>query len=213
MEKAQWLLAQSLIETAIRMNKDGLNVGMAGNVSVRYDQGFLITPSAMSYDRLMPEDIVYMEMDGKVNSRRKPSSEWRFHRDILAAKPEVHAVVHTHSPYATTLACCHQDIPAFHYMIAMAGGTTIRCASYALFGTQALSDNVIQALHERYACLLANHGMVACGTSLMGAFDLAMEVEHLCRIYWQTLAMGKPEVLSKEKMAEVIEKFAGYRQC
>lgn len=203
-------LSEQLLATARKLAELGLNRGTAGNVSVRDGEGFLITPSGMATDVMTPHDMVWMSFDGLVRGGRKPSSEWRFHRDILAARPEVGAVVHTHATFATILACLRREIPAFHYMIAVAGGDTIRCAPYVLFGTQALSDAALQALQGRRACLLANHGMIALGRDLDAALAMAVEVESLCEQYSRALQVGEPYILSAEQMAEVAEQFKGY---
>lgn len=204
-------LRKALIATACATNSLGLNQGTAGNVSARTPEGFLITPSGLPFDQLVPEHVVEMDLEGQVASDQiAPSSEWRFHRDILVNRPEVGAVLHVHSPYATALACTHREIPAFHYMVAVAGGKTIPCAPYAAFGTQALSDNVLTALENRHACLLANHGMVAVGPSLEEALRLAKEVEELARQYHLSLQIGGPVILSDEAMTIVLEKFKTY---
>ncbi len=193
------------------MNDLGINQGSAGNISVRVPEGMLITPSGMPYEELVPEDIVVMPWDGKIKAgSRSPSSEWRFHRDILKQRPEVGAVVHTHAMFCTTLACLGLDIPAFHYMVAVAGGDSIRCAPYATFGSQDLSDRALEALDERQACLLANHGMIALGSDLNKALAMAVEVETLAAQYWRALQIGKPQLLLSEEMAVVLEKFAHY---
>jgi L-fuculose-phosphate aldolase len=192
------------------MNATGLNQGTSGNLSVRHDGGFLITPTGIAYDELSPGDIVHVRMDGTWRHPLAPSSEWRFHRDILAAKPEVNAVVHAHPPYCTTLAIRHMAIPAVHYMIAVSGGDTIPCAAYATFGTEELSRNAVAALADRTACLLANHGMIAVGPSLAKAMWLATEVETLARQYFNTLLIGGPHILPPDEIARVIGKFAGY---
>ena len=186
--------------------------GKSGNVSARIDAGFLVTPTGLAYDSMRPEDIVAMTHDGAARGSRLPSSEWRFHRDIYAARLEVTAIVHAHSPFATTLACLGRDIPAFHYMIAVAGGSDIRCAPYATFGTQELSDHALRALDNRKACLLANHGMIAVGTTLTEALALAVEVEALAEQYWRALQIGDPKLLSDAEMAVVLEKFRIYGQ-
>ena len=187
-----------------------MNRGASGNISLRIEKNFLVTPSALPPELMKPEDMVLMDFGGNVVAGSRPSSEWRFHRDILATRPEVGAVVHVHSPFATTLACLGMEIPPFHYMIAAAGGSTIRCAPYALFGTQALSDHAIAALHERRACLLANHGMIATGRDLDEAVRLTVEVESLCEQYWRAIQVGEPNILSEREMEEVMEKFRGY---
>lgn len=194
-----------MVETGRRMNASGINQGTAGNISIRNPHGFLITPTSLPYDRMAPDDLVQMAFDGSYEGRRRPSSEWRFHRDILAARQDVAVVLHCHSVYATTLACHHRTIPSFHYMTAVAGGTTIRCARYATFGTQALSDNALEALTDRFACLLGQHGQISLGTSLASALALGIEVETIARLYVQALALGEPPVLSDEEMARVIQ--------
>ncbi|HVL22079.1 MAG TPA: class II aldolase/adducin family protein [Amaricoccus sp.] len=204
-EKTDSALRQELVETCRKMNASGINQGTAGNISVRNDAGFLITPSSLPYDLMQPADIVQMYFDGSYNGERRPSSEWRFHRDILAARPDVDAVVHCHSVYATTLACHHKAIPAFHYMTGLFGGTTIRCARYATYGTQALSDAALEALEGRTACLLGQHGQISLGDSLAHGLANAIEVETLSRLYVQALTLGEPPILDDEEMARVIQ--------
>ena len=207
-------LRDAIIRTALAMNAAGINRGKAGNVSARWRDegfdGFLITPSGLPYARTTPSDIVAMTLDGKSLGARTPSSEWRFHRDIYGARPEVGAIVHTHAPFATTLACHDRGIPAFHYMVAVAGGEDIRCAPYATFGIQALSDHALAALTDRRACLLAHHGMIALGKALDEALALAVEVETLAEMYWRALQLGEPARLSAPEMAVVLGKFASY---
>ena len=209
-------LRQLLIATAIESNTRGINQGNSGNVSVRTAQGLLITPSGMPYHTLTPNDIVLIDKDANVvaNSHeqpvRKPSSEWRFHYDIYTAREEVEAIVHTHSIHATALACLQRDIPAFHYMVAAAGGNNIRCSSYATYGTQALSDLALTALQDRKACLLGHHGVIATGASLSSALGLAAEVETLAHQYIAALSVGEPELLSDDEMDRVVEKFKHY---
>jgi L-fuculose-phosphate aldolase len=205
-------LREAMIATARRMNASGLNQGTSGNLSQRVEDGFLITPTGMDYEAMVPEDLVLMRFDGGHEGRRKPSSEWRFHRDVLAARPEVGAVLHAHSMFCTTLACLRRGIPSFHYMVAMAGGVDIRCAPYATFGTEELSRHAVAALEGRKACLLANHGMLALGRDLAGAFKLAVEVETLAAMYWRALQVGEPVLLDSEEMAVVLEKFKTYGQ-
>ena len=195
---------REMVDTCRRMNASGINQGTAGNLSLRNPDGFLLTPTSLPYDRMEPEDLVQMDFDGTYEGRRRPSSEWRFHRDILQARPDVDVVLHCHSVYATTLAVHHKTIPSFHYMTAVAGGTTIRCARYATFGTQALSDNAIEALDGRLACLLAQHGQIALGTTLASALALGIEVETLSRLYVQALTIGDPPVLDDAEMDRVI---------
>ncbi len=203
-------IRQELIESCLKMNASGLNQGTSGNISVRHGDGFLITPSGIAYDELAPEDIVHVLMDGAYRHALAPSSEWRFHRDILLAKPEVNAVVHAHPPYCTTLAIRRMSIPAVHYMIAVSGGDSIRCAPYATYGTEELSRNAVEALRDRTACLLANHGMIATAASVARAMWLAVEVEALARQYFNTLLIGGPIILPTEEIARVIGKLAGY---
>lgn len=205
-------LREEMIATARKMNASGLNQGTSGNLSQRVEGGFLLTPTGMDYDTLEPEDIVLMRMDGSHEGRRAPSSEWRFHRDVLASRPEVGAVLHAHAMFCTTLACLHRGIPPFHYMVAKAGGADIRCAPYATFGTEELSRHAVEALEGRKACLLANHGMLALGGNLASAFKLAVEVETLAAMYWRALQVGEPVLLDAAEMAKVVEKFKTYGQ-
>lgn len=205
-------MREQLLATARKLNELGLNQGTAGNVSVREGDGFLVTPSGLPADTLTPHDMVRMDFDGTPHGSRPPSSEWRFHRDILAARPEVGAIIHTHAMFATTLACLRREIPPFHYMIALVGGDSIRCAPYALFGSQALSDAALEALQDRRACLLANHGMIALGRDLAHALSIAIEVETLCEQYWRALLAGGPVLLTNTEMADAIEQFKGYGQ-
>jgi L-fuculose-phosphate aldolase len=204
------ILREHLLATTRKLSESGLNRGTSGNASVRDGDGFLVTPSGMPAEAMNPHDMVQMDFAGNAHGSRPPSSEWRFHRDILHARPEVGAVIHTHSMFATTLACLRRDIPPFHYMIAVAGGDSIRCAPYALFGTQALSDAALAALQDRKACLLANHGMIALGRDLDAALALTVEVETLCEQYWRALQAGGPALLTEQEMAEAIEQFKGY---
>ena len=205
-------LRARIIETSLQMNKRGINRGTSGNVSVRMESGFLITPSAVPYESMQPEEIVAMTLAGDAAGPRLPSSEWRFHRDIYVDRPDTHAIVHAHSSSATALACLGRGIPAFHYMVAVAGGKDIRCAPYATFGTQMLSDNALAALSGRRACLLANHGMIATGASLEAALALAVEVEALAEQYCRALQIGEPNLLSDEEMEIVLGKFKTYGQ-
>jgi len=203
-------LKKAIIATALAMNALGINRGKSGNVSARWKDGFLITPSGLPYDETRPADIVFVDRKGKPTGKRPPSSEWRFHHDIYLTRKDAQAVVHAHSSFASTLACVGKDVPAFHYMIAVAGGNSIRCAPYATFGTQELSDHALKALSGRHACLLANHGMIATGDSLEHALALAVEVEALCEQYWRALQIGKPAILSDAEMERVLEKFRTY---
>ncbi|QJR16039.1 5-(methylthio)ribulose-1-phosphate aldolase [Usitatibacter palustris] len=203
-------LRLQVVEAARRMNASGINQGKSGNLSVRTEGGFLVTPTGVPYERLVPEDLALVHPDGAHEGPRAPSSEWRFHRDIYVTRPEANAVVHCHSPYATTLACLRRGIPAFHYEVAFAGAADIACADYATFGTQALSDAALAALAGRRACLLANHGQIAIGANLEAAFVLAEKVEALARMYWQALQIGEPTILDAAEMARVLEKFKDY---
>ncbi len=205
-------LRKQLIQIALQMNALGINRGKSGNVSARWGSGFLITPSGLPYEDTKPADIVFMDAPGRPVGRRDPSSEWRFHFDIYRRKNHVNAVVHTHASFATTLSCLGMAVPAFHYMVAMAGGNNIPCAPYATFGTQSLSDHALAALEDRAACLLANHGMIAIGQNLKAALALAVEVEALCEQYWRALQLGKPVLLSEQEMATVVEKFKSYNK-
>ena len=203
-------LRRQLIETAIALNASGINQGTSGNLSVRIEGGMLITPSGLSYHALESSDIVFMTLDGDSGGPRAPSSEWRFHLDIYRHRPDAGAVVHAHPAHCSALACLHKAIPAFHYMVAVAGGTDIRCAPYATFGTQQLSDHVLEALRDRKAALMANHGVVCIERDPPRALALAIEVEHLARTYSQALTLGKPVILSDKEMAAVLDKFRSY---
>jgi L-fuculose-phosphate aldolase len=205
-------LRREIIATALAMNAGGLNRGKSGNVSARVEGAFLITPSGLAYESMFPEDIVAMTPSGEPRGSLLPSSEWRFHRDIYASRADAGAIVHAHAPFATTLACLGRDIPAFHYMIAVAGGKDIRCAPYATFGTQELSQHALTALKSRKACLLANHGMIAIGATLASALALAVEVEALAEQYWRALQIGAPNLLSDAEMDVVLAKFESYGQ-
>jgi L-fuculose-phosphate aldolase len=198
-------LRNEMVATCRRMNETGINQGTAGNLSVRNPKGFLITPTSLPYDRMQPPDLVQMHFDGSYDGALRPSSEWRFHRDILQKRTDIDCVLHCHSVYATTLAVHHKTIPSFHYMTGLAGGTTIRCARYATFGTQALSDAAIEALEDRLACLLGQHGQISLGKTASAALALAVEVETLSRLYVQALTLGEPPILSDEEMARVIQ--------
>jgi L-fuculose-phosphate aldolase len=209
-------LRERVIVTARAMNANGINVNKSGNVSVRCMRGsrsgFLLTPTGIPYERLLADDIVFVDDAGRPLGRRQPSSEWRFHAAIYDRRAEFSAVVHTHSPFATALACQRLSIPAFHYMVAVAGGDDIRCADYATFGTEALADNALAALDERKACLLAHHGVIACGRDLDAALALAIEVENLARIYVAVRTLGEPRILDAAEMLRVVERFRSYGQ-
>jgi L-fuculose-phosphate aldolase len=201
---------QSIIDACLRMNTLGINQGTSGNISLRHGEGMLITPTSTPYEAMKPEQIVYMHLDGNHDPAQRPSSEWRFHRDILKARPEAQAIVHAHPPYSTMLAIMGMEIPPVHYMVAVAGGDTIRCAPYATFGTQELSEHAVRALEGRTACLLAHHGMIAVGPSLPKAMWLAVEVETLARQYHGCLQIGTPSLLPKEEIEKVRVRMAGY---
>jgi len=205
-------LRADLIASARALQPAGLNKGTSGNVSVRDDEGFLITPTGLAYEDLVAEDLPRMALDGSWSGRRKPSSEWRFHRDLYATRPETGAVLHAHSPFAVSLACLRRDIPPFHYMIARFGGDTIRCAGYAIFGSPELSAAAMHAMEGRKGCLLANHGLLVAGRDLAEALALAIELEELCEQYWRACQLGEPALLSAVDMADVLEKFKGYGQ-
>lgn len=205
-------LRDQLIATARAMQPAGLNKGTSGNVSVRSGEGFYITPTGLPYESLTADDIPLMALDGSHVGNRKPSSEWRFHRDLYATRPAVGAVLHAHSPFAVSLACLRRAIPPFHYMIARFGGETIRCADYAIFGSQALSTAAMSALLDRKACLLANHGLLVAGRDLPEALALAVELEELCEQYWRACQLGEPVLLSAAEMAAVLDKFQSYGQ-
>jgi len=204
------VLRQQLIDTALAMNASGLNQGTSGNLSARCENGFLITPSGMDYAGLLTRDIVWMDLDGNTRGTRKPSSEWRFHAAIYQHRAEANAVLHAHPVNCSTLACLNKGIPAFHYMVAVAGGKDIRCADYATFGTPELSEFVIRALHERKACLMAHHGLTCFESDLPRALALAIEVEHLATVYSQILAIGEAEILTDGEMERVLTKFGSY---
>lgn len=204
-------LRREIIANARLFNTTGLSVGTSGNLSARTKKGYLITPTGVPYDDLMPDDIVEIDLKDKIISGKLvPSSEWPFHKAIYTSRKEVNAIVHVHSPYATGIACTRQDIPAFHYMVAIIGGNSIRCAPYATFGTEELSRNAVKALEDRKACLLANHGMIALGEDVNAAFKLAGEVENLARQYWISKQFGEPVLLSDVEMLINVEKFKNY---
>jgi L-fuculose-phosphate aldolase len=216
---------KAVVATAQDMSRRGLSPGRSGNVSARFDGGMLITPTGMAYDELTAADIAYVAADGSSGKdatpdarqaarqvSRKPSSEWRFHLAAYAARPDVGAVVHTHSTHATVLACAHRPIPAFHYMVAIAGGADIPCVPYATFGSAELSAHVVTGLTGRNACLMASHGMIAVALTLPAALELAAGVEVLAEAYWKVLQLGPPRLLDAQEMARVIEKFKGYGQ-
>jgi L-fuculose-phosphate aldolase len=203
-------LRKKVIATCLKMNAEGINQGTSGNISVRTEEGFLITASGIPYEKMKPHHIVEMDLEGDYHGDYLPSTEWRMHLDIYRHRKEAGAVVHTHSIYATALACLRQDIPSFHYMIGVAGGTTLRCSDYAEFGTQALSDTMLKALEGRTACLLANHGQIAFGPTLDKALWLAGEVETLCHQFWAARLAGTPIILGESQMTTVLARFKTY---
>lgn len=215
-------LRAAVIATALGMNAAGINVNKSGNVSARCVRGgvagFVITPTGLPYARLTPEDLAFLPLrdDGEAEAHahgpRAPSSEWHFHHDLYRARPEFGAVVHTHSCHATALACLGEGIPAFHYMVAAAGGADIRCSPYATFGTAQLSAHALAAMEGRKACLLAHHGVIACGRDLEATLGLAIEVENLARTYAEVRKLGTPRLLDAAEMERVIAKFATYGQ-
>ncbi|MFT5510168.1 MAG: L-fuculose-phosphate aldolase [Hyphomicrobiaceae bacterium] len=211
---AETAARKAVIVTALEMSRSGLSPGRSGNVSQRFGDGMLITPSGMAYDTLKPSDIVYVEADGAVaKGARKPSSEWRFHLSAYHARPDGYAIVHTHSLHATVIACTGRPIPAFHYMVAIAGGRDIPCVPYSTFGTEELAAYVADGLTERDACLMANHGQITIASCLTGALELAHEIEVLAEQYAKLLAiMPKPPVLADDEMDDVLRRFKGYGQ-
>ena len=207
-----------IIEYSLKLNSTNLSPLRSGNISLRGTEddkeGYLITPSGKKYETLKPEDIVFMGLneDEKNDPTNKPSSEWRFHRDIYTNKKEAQAIVHAHSPHATAVSSHGKPIPPFHYMIALAGGDDIKCAEYATFGTEELSKSVIKALENRSACLMSNHGQVAFGKNLEDAFELAQEIENICHQYIIALRLGEPKILSLEEMKKVLDKAKNYKK-
>ena len=204
-------LRKAVLETALTMSRSGLSPGRSGNVSCRFEDGMLITPSGKRYEDIGPDDIVFVAGDGKVHDRRQtPSSEWHFHIAAYRVRPDRSAVVHTHSMHATVLACAHKPIPAFHYMIGVAGGKDIPCVPYATFGTDELAQHVATGLSKRDACLMANHGLIAIGGTLAHALELAAEIEILAEQYYKVLTLGKPHILDDREMSRLLVKFKTY---
>jgi L-fuculose-phosphate aldolase len=201
---------KAVIKTCLAMNDMGINQGTSGNVSVRTDEGFLITASGIPYHKMKVEHVVEMDLEGGYRGEYYPSTEWRMHMDIFRARPEAKAVVHVHSTYATAIACLRREVPAFHYMIGVAGGSTLRVSDYAEFGTQELSDTMLKALVDRSGCLLANHGQICFGDNLEKALWRAGEIEALCHQYWAACVVGKPVVLSDGEMSSVLKRFGTY---
>ncbi len=206
-------LRREIVASARQMNALGINQGTSGNISARFGDQMLITPSATPYEAMRPEDIAAMPLAGERGAWTgplKPSTEWRFHLDILRGRPEVGAIVHTHATYCTTLAILQMEIPAVHYMMAAFGGTTVRCAPFATFGTAELAAHALKALEGRNACLLANHGMIVVGATLAKAMWLAVELETLAKQYYLALQLGQPHVLSDAEIADTARGFSTY---
>lgn len=211
--KTERTARQQVIATAIEMSRRGLSPGRSGNVSCRHGAGMLITPTGLAYEGLQLEDIVHVAADGAVApGQLKPSSEWQFHLAVYRTRPDLAALVHAHSLNATVLACAHRAIPAFHYMVAVAGGSDIPLVPYATFGSEALARHVAAGMAQRNACLMANHGAIAGGKTLAAALELAAEVETLAEQYVKVLLLGEPHILSAEEMGEVLRRFASYGQ-
>lgn len=211
MSLAKAEIRNQIIESVRSFTAHGLGVGTAGNLSARTEKGFIVTPTGVSYSELAPDLLVEMNLSGEViGGHLKPSSEWRFHCDIYREREEAGAIVHVHSPYATALACKRQSIPAFHYMVAIAGGDSIRCADYATFGTAELSEHVVEAIKDRKACLMANHGLIAFDKDVPRAFKMAQEVEELSKQYFFTLQLGEAVILDDAEMNTVVGKFSTY---
>lgn len=210
MDRDERVARESVVAAARALDAQGLNRGTSGNVSVRFRDGLLITPSGLPTEKMGPDDVVRLAFDGTHTPEQKPSSEWRFHRDILASRAEFGAVVHAHPVYCTAFAICGQAIPAVHYMIAAFGGPNVRCAPYAPYGTAELSDLALAALVGRNVCLLANHGMIAAGDSLEKALWLAVELETLCQQYAVARQIGTPVVLSDDEINETVKRFRSY---
>ena len=202
---------KEVIKFAKMLNDKKLSALRSGNISLRYKNGFLITPSGQKYSSLKEKDIVYINLDGKYNKNQNPSSEWRFHQDIYKNKWEAKAIVHAHSPHASAVSTHGKSIPSFHYMIALAGGEDIRCSEYATFGTHELSMNIVKALKDRKACLMSNHGQVAFGENLSKAFELAQEIDNICQQYIIALKIGEPKILSLAEMKKILEKVKNYK--
>jgi L-fuculose-phosphate aldolase len=203
-------LRAELVRITKQLDALGLSHGTSGNLSVRYGEGFLITPSGFGAEGLTEDDIVFVHLSGQATGRWQPSSEWLFHRDIYVQRTEFDAIIHTHSNAATALACMRRAIPPFHYMLALLGGNSLRCADYATFGTQALSDNALLAMKDRKACLLANHGVITAGKNLAEAYRNTLEVENLSELYLRTLAVGEPVLLTTEEFADAQKRFTTY---
>ena len=205
--------AEEIIKYAKMLNTENLSALRSGNISVRHNDGFLITPSGVKYSSLQIDDIVFVSLNGQFDEKKqKPSSEWKFHRDIYKNKREANAIVHSHSTNATAVSAHGKSIPAFHYMVALAGGNDIKCADYATFGTEELSNNIIRALENRRACLMSNHGQVAFEKSLDKAFELAQEIENICHQYINALKIGVPKILSNNEMNKILGQIKNYKK-
>lgn len=211
-DKREPAARRELVETAKAMSRRGLSPGRSGNVSRRWAEGMLITPSGMAYDLLEPVDVAFVDPQGKSSGPRKPSSEWHFHLAVYKARADVEAIVHTHSMHAVVLSCANKPIPAFHYMVAVAGGDDIPCVPYATFGTEELAPHVVRGLAGRNACLMAHHGLVAVGPTLAAALELACGVETLAEQYYKVLTLGRPPLLTPEQMRAAVERFGTYGQ-
>ena len=202
-----------VIKYAKMLNSRKLSALRSGNISLRCKGGFFITPTGMKYSLLKNKDIVFVSKKGKFDKKKGiPSSEWRFHQDIYLNKKDANAIVHAHSTYATAISSHGKSIPAFHYMVAMAGGADIKCAKYATYGTRELSKNILKALKNRTACLIGNHGQIAFSENLSKAFELAEEVENLSNQYIKALKIGKPKILSSKEMDKVLSKAKNYKR-
>ena len=206
------LQKKEIIKFAKMLNDKKLSALRSGNISIRYKNGFLITPSGQKYSSLKVKDIVFVNLKGEFNNKQKPSSEWRFHQDIYISKTNAKAIVHSHSTNATALSTHNKKIPPFHYMVALAGGSDIKCAKYATYGTRELSKNILKALKNRFACLIANHGQITFGSSLAEAFELAEEVDNLAKQYIKALLLGRPKLLSLNEMKKVLNKSKTYKK-
>lgn len=201
---------EAIISACLEMNRVGINQGTSGNISMRWQDGLLITPTSLPYHQMTPDDIVFLAMDGRPTGDNQPSSEWRFHRDIMQAKPDVNAIVHAHPMYSTIIAIMGKEIPPLHYMIAIAGGHTIPLAPYATFGSEELSRNAVAALKDHTACLLQHHGLISTGPTLDKAMWLAVEVETLAQQYHGCLQVGGPPLLSVEEIEHVRARMGEY---
>ena len=212
MNRAEEKIRKKIIDTAKKLGSKELNHGKAGNISVRWKDGLLITPSGISYDKIKPKDIVFIDKNCGYHHQLKPSSEWQLHHEIYK-NFKVNAIIHTHSTYSSAFSCLQKNLPAFHYMIAIFGGENVRCARYETFGTKKLATAAIKALNARNACLLANHGLISINDNLSSAYDIVIELEEMCKQYLVATKMGKLKLLSKKEMASVIKKFKSYKSA